>query len=143
MIDEVDKASTSMYNGRLGMSLLPFLEAETSRRYADPYIMADVDLSAVSYIMTANDDTCLPAPLRDRCRVLRIPEPGREHVPALAASVARDIAREAGEDDRMAVLTADEVEIVGRLLGERPSVRRLRAVVERVIAARERSATRH
>jgi hypothetical protein len=144
MIDEVDKAGTSVYNGSLVNSLLPMLEQETAKRFADPYVQDEVDLSAVSYIMTANDDKGLPAPLRDRCRILRVPEPSDEHVEALVVSVVRDLVEESGDDERsVEPLAADEIEIVRKLLGERRSVRRIREIVERLLAGRERLATRH
>jgi hypothetical protein len=144
MIDEVDKAGTSVHNGSLVNSLLPVLEQETAKRFPDPYVQDDVDLSAVSYLLTANNDTALPAPLKDRCRILRIPEPGEEHIEALVTSVLRDLVEEAGDDERMVEpLASDEVEIVRKLLGERRSVRRLREIVERLLQGRERLATRH
>jgi hypothetical protein len=69
LIDEVDKGSVGRQNGRLFDALLPFLDVETSKRMADPYLQETCDLSHVSYILTANSLDPLPKPLH--CRILR------------------------------------------------------------------------
>lgn len=137
LVDEIDKAGKSRHNGSLAESLMPFLEQETSRNFPDPFIQSDVDLSHVSYILAANKDEDLPAPLKDRVRILRLPRPTIEHLPALARGIVADVARERGGDVRWwPPLDEDEIDIAGRLwLGG--SVRRLRTVVERILAYRE------
>lgn len=143
MVDEIDKAGTSCHNGSLYNSILTLLENETSSRFADPYIQAPVDVSHVSYVLTANDDTVLPATLKDRCRILRMPAIKPEHVPAIARGLVADIAQERGLDMRwVSPLNGDELEIAQRMLGD-GSIRRLRAVVERLLIARETSAPRN
>ena len=82
------------WNGRLWEALLPFCDAETSRRYRDQSLDCELDLSMVSYIATANDVSRLPAPLRDRFRIVKVPDPTLAHLPALAANVMRDLAIE-------------------------------------------------
>jgi hypothetical protein len=100
LVDEIDKAAIGRQNGNLCNSLMPFMEVETSRKFPDPFIQAEVDLSNVSYVLMANDDTLLPAPLLDRLRIIRLPSPSIEHLPALARGIVSDIARERGGDAR-------------------------------------------
>jgi ATP-dependent Lon protease len=143
MLDELDKAGGSDHNGRLDMALLPFLERETAARYPDPFVQAACDLSWVSYIATANDDARLPAMLKDRLRVLRIPMPDRAHLPALAATMVMDLVREHDLDPRWASpLGGEELEIAARMWNG-ASLRRLRRVIERLIAQRGRAVARH
>jgi ATP-dependent Lon protease len=143
LIDEVDKCGTGTSNGSLTRALLPMLESETAQRYPDPYIQSAVNLSHVSFIMTANDDTVLPHALRDRLRILRMPRIEIEHVPAVAAGIVMDLAAERGLDGRwVKPLDGDEIEIAQRLLAD-GSARRLRAIVERLLAVRESGAMRH
>jgi hypothetical protein len=59
-------------------------------------VQSDLDLSYVSYILTCNDDSVLPGPLRDRLRIVRLPRPTLDHLPALARGIVADIAREHG-----------------------------------------------
>ena len=143
LVDEIDKAGTSRHNGSLYSSILTLLEPETAAKFSDPYIQAQVDVSNVSHILTCNDDKNLPAPLKDRCRVLRMPPIKPEHVPAIARGIVVDLFRERGLDARWVTpLDGDEIEIAMRMLGD-GSIRRLRVVVERLLARRETSAQRN
>jgi hypothetical protein len=142
-VDEIDKAGTGRQNGSLYSSILTLLEKETSSRFPDPYIQSPVDVSRVSYLMTCNDDKDLPATLKDRCRVLRMPAIKPEHVRAITRGIVADLAQERGLDPRWVVpLDGDEIEIASRMLGD-GSIRRLRAVVERLLAQRETKAARN
>ncbi|HEX7915755.1 AAA family ATPase, partial [Rudaea sp.] len=91
-VDEVEKAGESTYNGNLWSAMAPFLERETAARYREVGLDAELDLSHVIHIATANSIDKLPAPLRDRYRVIRIPSPSLQHLPALAAQVLCDMA---------------------------------------------------
>jgi hypothetical protein len=145
MIDEVDKASVGYYHGNLATALMPFLEKETARAYPDVGLDIEANLSAVNYCMTANDDTKLPSPLRDRCRVIRVPTPGIEHLPGLAASILRDIAVERNIDPGwLAPLAGDELEIVAKAWSASDrSVRKLQKIINATVTAREECAARH
>jgi hypothetical protein len=140
LVDEIDKGASSRHNGNLELSLLPFLEVETSARYPDPFTESELDLSHVNFLLTANDDAHLQGPLRDRLRIVRMPEPRREDLPILARAIVADVARERGGNPAWwPHLNEDEIEIAGRLwLGG--SVRRLRVIIERLLAAREKNA---
>lgn len=96
LIDELEKAATGQYYGRLWDALLGFLESETSSRYPDPALQATIDLSNVSYVATANDTAPLPGPLRDRLRILKFPTPTRDHLDALVLAVTAEILKEQG-----------------------------------------------
>ncbi len=138
LVDEVDKAATRTAHGRLWDALLPFLERETAAAYPDPALQVDLDLSAVSFVMTANSIACLPAPLVDRCRVIAFPEPAAADMAFLLPALLRDHARDAGLDARwVEPLTVDERGIVARRW-RGGSVRRLRGVVDAVLRGRER-----
>ncbi len=135
MIDEIDKGSNSRHNGNAENSLMPFLEPETARSYPDPYVERDIDVSAVGYMLTCNVETALPGPLRDRLLVVRIPEPGIEHMPALARAIVADIGRAHG-DPRWVPMMDDGELFVAEALWKGGSVRRLRAIVEQILAYR-------
>jgi hypothetical protein len=142
-VDEIDKGATSDHNGSLTKALLPMLEIESAKRFADPYVQLGVDLSHVSFILTANDDSKLPAPLKDRLRVLRMPALTQDHLAAVVAGCVRDLAADRGLDSRWVPgLDGDELEICRRLLGA-GSIRRLREIVERLLVARETQAMRN
>ena len=77
VVDEVDKSDE-----RHSESLLPLLERSTAATFMDPYLLGVVDLSHANWMLTANDASRVPPALRDRCRVLRIDRPERQHLEA-------------------------------------------------------------
>ncbi len=142
-MDEIDKAAgNSRHNGSLTQALLPMCEPENSKRFADPFVQSDVDLSFVSFLLTANDDTGLPAPLRDRLRVIRIPQPTIQDLPAISHGLVEDIMTEKGAKDFAVPLTPDERAIAAGLW-RGGSIRKLRAIIERLLSRRDEQAARH
>ena len=140
ILDEVDKCGTSRNNGNLSDTLCALLEPENARRYMDPGLGCEVDLSAVNYLATANVLEDVPGPLRDRFTVVRIPMPGPEHLGDIAARIVEDLRIERAEDERM-MPDLDPQELVCVLrLWDRPkrSLRTARQVVEAWVDGRSR-----
>lgn len=136
VVDELEKAATSSQNGSLHNALLGLLEPGNARRYRDPSLELPVDLSHVSYILTANSLEGVPGPLRDRCRVIRVPDPEPQHIGTLVRTIVRDIAKRRGIDPNwIPPLAQDEVEVVRDAWGG-GSMRRLRRAVETLIDGR-------
>jgi ATP-dependent Lon protease len=143
IVDELEKAGTRSDYGRLWDAMLGLLEPETSRRYPYPALQAPLDLSHVSYIATANSADPLPAPLRDRLRIIDFPLPTLDDIDALFPPVIDDLARGRGVDARWAPpLTGGERELVSAYWTG-GSVRALKRVVEVVLTERERHEPRH
>jgi ATP-dependent Lon protease len=141
MVDEIEKSGSSPA-GSLKHAMLPFLERETAARYRDVSLDAEMDLSWVSHFATANDVTDLPAPLKDRYRVVKVPLPRLVDLPALAANVLAEIAAENG--DFASPLAADELDVVGRAWTRAGfSIRKLQKIVSATIEARNAAAVRH
>ena len=106
---------------------MPFLERETLSRYADVGFECQCDLSWVNYCMTANDDTKLPAPLRDRVRVIKVPAPGPAHLAALTTSIMKDLAVEMNQPAAFLMpLAPDELAVVAKVWGDNGSLRSCR-----------------
>lgn len=143
MVDEIDKAPIRNDHGRLWDVLLTMLEPETSRRFLDPSLQVECDLSHVSFIGTANSLDPLPAPLRDRMRAISVPEPTADDFDALLPLVVNDVARERG----MAAAWVEPLDGTAReLIAENwpgGSLRQLRRLVETVMSAREVGRTMH
>lgn len=144
MLDEIDKAAASITNGQLSHSLLAFLERETAARYRDQSLDAEVDLSGVSFISTANDPTRISGPLRDRFRMIRVPAPTLKHLPALSRHVMRDLAIEDESRSHDAPLAKDELEVIARAWRRAGfSMRALQKIVGATLDARDGFAMRH
>lgn len=142
LIDELEKAATRTDYGRLWDCLLGFIEPETGSRYPDPALQIRLDLSHVNYIATANILEPLPTALRDRFRIAVFPKPTIDDLDALLPGLLRAIATERGLDVRW-IPPIDVVEratITNHWPGG--SIRRLLRILEAVLQARDRHATR-
>jgi len=138
LVDEVDKAPTRSDYGRLWDAMLQVMDPETAASFPDPCLQADLDLSWVSIICTANESWRLPGPLMDRFRaIVWFPEPGPEHLDALLPRLIEDIARERGVDVRFFPSLDSLERDVLRRRWRGGSVRRLRRMVEGVLRVRE------
>lgn len=136
--DEVDKASSSRNNGSIIDALLPLLEMDQARRYRDLALEVEVDLSAVSHFATANDLDNVPQPLRDRFRVLTLPDPDWRHLGTLTRQIVDRIARERGVDSRFfGDLAEDELDLI-RDAWPGGSIRQLTRIVTTIVDGRDK-----
>lgn len=137
ILDEIEKVGTSRHNGNAHDVLLGLFEPETSSRWHDPYIQASCDLSNLTWLMTANEVEPMPSVLRDRCRVLRFPEPGLEHLPLLSVRIMERLYADRGHDPRWATpLEGFELAAVASAWSG-GSIRRLERIVEQLVEVRE------
>jgi len=138
ILDEIEKVGFGRQNGNVHDVLIGLLEKETSSRWFDPYVEANCDLSHVSWVMTANEVGSVPAVMRDRCRILRFPEPGPDQLPFLAPRILERLYTEAGHDPRWG--TPLEGFELAALASNWPggSIRKLERLVEKLVEARER-----
>jgi ATPase family associated with various cellular activities (AAA) len=143
ILDEIEKAGTSKYNGNLLDALLPFLEPRSASKYHDIFVQASVNLSGVVWLATANDVAPLPKPFRDRCRILAFPSPTHADLPALVPRLLDAIVTSKGLDKRwISPITGDEM---AALSAAWPggSLRSLQRLLEGVLSARDQWTGRH
>jgi ATP-dependent Lon protease len=144
MIDEIEKSGRG-WHGSLYSAMTPHLERETSKRYRDLSLDAELDLSWVSYVATANDDTKIPDHIRDRFRVVKVPLPTLDHLRALARGIMADMAAEEELDPRfMAPLDLDEEAVIAKAWSKAGfSIRKLQKIVSATLEARDAVAMRN
>ena len=70
LLDEVDKMGND-HRGDPASALLEVLDPEENVAFSDHYIEHDLDLSKVFWVLTANSEAGIPAPLRDRLEIVR------------------------------------------------------------------------
>ncbi len=71
LLDEVDKISKD-YKGDPASCLLDLLDITQNKRFVDNYIEEEVDLSNVTWILTANDLSNIPYVLLDRLEIIEL-----------------------------------------------------------------------
>jgi ATP-dependent Lon protease len=89
LLDEIDKVRESRFCV-LGC-LYGLLESVTARRFTDEYIQVPVDASHLTVIATCNDPDDLEPALSSRFRLIEVPTPSADHMPAIARSVYRQL----------------------------------------------------
>ena len=137
LLDEADKTGESRHNGKLHDTLLGMIEPATSQAWLDPYVRAGVDLSHICWLATTNDAQLLPQPMRDWVRVLRVPNPGPEHLSALANQLLRAAIVERGFDSAwMVPLDSLELQCLARVW-RGGSLRALSRLVKGVLDVRD------
>jgi ATP-dependent Lon protease len=113
VIDEIDKAAVGSHNGSVVTGLLPYLEPASAHRIHERYLEMPVNFGCLNWILTANDAEPLPAPLRNRLRILHCPRPGLEHLPVLANSLLRAECEARGyEGQWITPLAIDDLELI-------------------------------
>lgn len=92
IVDEIEKAGTMTASGGSRVSLpdalLGLLEPTSSTSWECPYTRRSYNMSQISWILTANARTGIPAPLLDRCRVFDVGYPEGEDLVNLIRTIA-------------------------------------------------------
>lgn len=99
LLDELDKASGDR-RYPCDIALLGLLEAGTARIFRDENLDLELDASPVSYLLTANRLGPVRPEILSRMKVIEIPPPSPEQMPALVRSVDAEIRSEFPELDR-------------------------------------------
>ena len=155
ILDEIEKSGSNERNGNIRNALLPYLETSTAKIIYENYIEAPVNLSAINWLMTANDIEPLPQPLKNRLRILHCAEPSVEHMPIIAQNLLKAEYHDRGYNENwIEPLNQQELDAIAmhwlnqgkRRIGETRkttgSIRDLKRHVSAVITAREKAMAR-
>ncbi|MBG9389995.1 AAA family ATPase [Caenimonas aquaedulcis] len=90
VVDEIDKAAADAQYDPLG-SLYSLLEHDTAGAFMDEFAEVAIDASQVIWIMTANDERCIPEPILNRMNVFQIEAPTHEAARLIARNLYTSI----------------------------------------------------
>lgn len=136
--DEVEKVAEGRANGSALDAMLPFLVSHQAERLRDPCLNVDVNLSYVSHFATANSLHGIPAPLRDRMRIMRMPTPGPEHIGVLTERIIDDLARSRNlQREWYPPMAQDELDNIAKVWRQTRSLRWLERHIETTMRVRD------
>lgn len=142
VVDEVEKATQGSHNGSLLDVLLGFMDRGNASVFRDPSLECVVDCSHVNWLLTANDLKSIPGPLRDRCRIVKVPDPEWRHIGEISRSILDSIADDRDLDRRwLHDLEPDEIKLIGRHW-RGGSLRKLVRIIEVIVHGRDRHMAR-
>jgi ATP-dependent Lon protease len=108
VVDEIDKASADAQYDPLG-ALYGLLEHDTAQSFIDEFAEIAIDASQVIWIMTANDERCIPEPILNRMNVFEIDAPSHEAARQIARNLYLSIRGEHGWGSRFAPEPSDDL----------------------------------
>ncbi|MFW7267703.1 AAA family ATPase [Gluconacetobacter sp. Hr-1-5] len=137
ILDEIDKSPEGGKHGSVKDVLLQFLEPTEARKFRDVFLNAEVDLSHVRWVLTANDLDRVPAPLKSRCQIVHVGKPQKEHVPQLSRRIICELLEDIGLDARW--FTLDGLEQTVLKENFKGDMRHLKRMVEHILKDKMKS----
>ena len=136
VLEEIEKAGGSERNGEPHKALLAMLEPSTAAHYFDTCLMAEVELSAVCWIATANSVESLPRPLASRLQIIPVAGPDPEHFDIVIDGLLGTLADSWQLPiDYLPAIPAEAFRVLRESFVRHRSVRLLKRQVEAVVAA--------
>jgi ATP-dependent Lon protease len=94
VVEDVDRAGGNERNGRLVDTLITMTDPVSASAWLDECLQAQLDLSNVTWVLTANRLDLVDPALRSRCRIVRFPAPRPQDFDVLLAGILRDVVDE-------------------------------------------------
>ena len=132
LIDEIDKLGRG-YRGDPSAVLLEVLDPEQNNSFVDHYIDIGVDLSKILFICTANDDSTIPGPLKDRMDFIHISGyVWNEKIHIARNYLQLQISNKTGITNQQLIITDDALVELIRWYCREPGVRNLQKHIEKI-----------
>jgi hypothetical protein len=143
VLDEIDKASLNRFNGSALDVVLSQVDPGLRKAWFDPFLETGIDISAVTFIATANDVQNLRGPLLDRCLLQFCGDPGPADAEAIVTGILRRTREASGLDPRF-IPDLDSTEWAVLKRGWRGgSIRPLKRAVDRLLTLRSTPGLAH
>lgn len=93
MLDEIDKLSGDRQTDPFNV-LHNLIEKDTAKTFKDECLGVPINASHISWLATANSTSSIPNSIQSRFRILNIPTPSKEQMPAIVDSIYEDLLTE-------------------------------------------------
>lgn len=144
LLDEVDKTSIPHGERSLFDILLPMLEPETASSVPDECLCTTINLSAISWLLTANDAAHLPAPFLDRVRVIDMKRPEAVYLPGIIDGIVADLAAYHGcVPEALPTLSEQSLTYLAEAYQDGASIRAIKRSIASAISSQLRTAPTH
>jgi hypothetical protein len=130
VFDEVDKSADGGRNGDAVEATLPMLEKETAARYFDMFLLGNLNLSYVTWVLTANAIGAMPDTLLSRVKIVKVGRPDRRCLDTLIPSMLAEVAAELGVDVSSLPDPSTFMVSLAKIYEETASIRAVRARME-------------
>lgn len=132
ILDDLDKASLLGRPGKIEMTAASMIG--DPHRFYDACLMAECDLSSVTFIATVTHPDRLLSSTRDRFEVVRIPPPQLSHLPGLVASIiSREAVRLGTRPEMLPSLPPEAMSALASLLRRGGSIRSMTQLYRRFL----------
>ncbi len=136
VVDDVDRQGTSDAWSTPQSWLLGAVDRAAAQRHWDPFLLAECDLSGVSWGLTCNDPLGVSGALRDRCLVLTVDYPPADVAEEVLGGILRQVERELGHEAGSFGLPEAAHRVLVRAFRANPgTLRALARVVRAVLGA--------
>lgn len=134
IVDEIDKAGGNERNGHLQRSLLAMLAQETMGQYRDEGLGVTVDLSHVSWILTANSMRNIEPSLLSRVKIVKMAAPSAKYAERVVETAIRDAVAQVGIQAGEHKIEPEVRDALIRAARSGATPRRIASMVDRVIS---------
>ena len=129
IFDELDKVRPTQ-NSDIHAHFLALLEPGENKNWYDAFLQTRLDLSACSFLFSANDTSTIPKPLLSRLNVIRMPPLTKTHLKRYICNTIKQLADEAKLDRRFYSLTSLEISVLAENWDEHRCLRTLKRQIQ-------------
>jgi hypothetical protein len=138
VLDELDKAGRSDWNGNAQSALLTWMEPTTAHMALDVFLDSAIDATHVAWIATANDVRGVARPLLSRFRRIDVQPPGSDYIDVILQGFAHALAaRFRIDSSRVPSVSARTRAALLRTLEAKGDLREVEAQWQHAIARQE------
>lgn len=133
LLDEIDKVSAD-YKGDPVSVLLDLLDKNQSKSFVDNYIEESVDLSKITFILTANDASLIPPVLLDRLEIIELSSYLTFEKESIANNfLINNAIRNAGLKDKSIIFEKNAIKYIIERYTKEAGVRDLDRLINKII----------